>query len=90
MVISIFTGKGKTCSWASGKVVCSEVLQCLSVLQKLRLFVGDTGNLMPVDRGLEDIMTDEFGVYSGSSLILETVPHNLTFLPDLHKYTTAS
>ena len=45
---------------------------------------------MPVDRSLEDIMTDEFGVYSGSSLILETVPHNLTFLPDLHKYTTAA
>ena len=58
----------------------------VTVLQKLRLFAGDSGALVPVDRSLEDVMTDEFSVYSGSSLILETVPRHLTSLPDLHIY----
>ncbi|XP_070190926.1 AN1-type zinc finger protein 1-like isoform X2 [Littorina saxatilis] len=55
--------------------------------KKLRLFVGDSGQLLPVDRSLEDVMTsDDFGVYNGSSVILDTVSDDVNVLPDLDKY----
>lgn len=57
---------------------------------KLRLFSGDNGAILPVDRKIEEIMTDEFAVFNGSPLILELVDQNVNELPNLQEYQTTS
>jgi hypothetical protein len=59
-------------------------------LQKLRLFAGDSGMLLPLDKKMEEVMTAEFAVYSGSPLILELVEQTVTELSNALDYPAAS
>ncbi|XP_076449454.1 AN1-type zinc finger protein 1-like [Babylonia areolata] len=56
--------------------------------QKLRLFAGDSGDLMAVESRMEEVMTDATGVFSGSSLILELVAADTVCLPQPENYRT--
>ncbi|KAL8601079.1 hypothetical protein ACOMHN_040780 [Nucella lapillus] len=53
---------------------------------KLRLFAGDSGDQLAVERSMEEVMDDATGVFSGSCLLLESVDPDLTCLPQLENF----
>ncbi|KAK7474842.1 hypothetical protein BaRGS_00033914 [Batillaria attramentaria] len=54
--------------------------------QKLRLFSGDTGELMPVEKSLSELLEAERDLYNGSFVIMESVSQEVTCLPDVEIY----
>lgn len=78
--------------WSTGRAVDSIASRLaiqnnnnMQTAKKLRLFLADTGTLLPTDQSFETILKEEL-VYSGSSVILEYVDNDTERLDDVTVY----